>query len=80
MSAAEGQAIAELTVRTLKTMRNDESFALFFDLVNRFCELTGTDPPVLPRKRRAPQRLEVGQQKVPTVLQWKIITGASIMK
>ena len=60
MSAAEGQAIAELTVRTLKTMRNDESFALFFDLVNRFCELTGTDPPVLPRKRRAPQRLEVG--------------------
>ena len=60
MSAAEGQAIAKLTVRTLKTMRNDESFALFFDLVNRFCELTGTDPPVLPRKRRAPQRLEVG--------------------
>ena len=31
-----------------------------FNLVNRFCELTGTDPPVLPRKRRAPQRLEVG--------------------
>ena len=41
-------------------MRNDESFALFFGLVNRFCELTGTDPPVLPRKRRAPQRIEVG--------------------
>ena len=60
MSAAEGQATAELMVRMLKMMRNDESFALFFGLVNCFCELTGTDPLVLPRKWRAPQRLEVG--------------------
>ena len=60
MSAAEGQAVAELTVRTLKAMRTEASFALFFDLVGRFRELTGTDPPVLPRKRRAPQRYEVG--------------------
>lgn len=59
-SAAEGQAVTELTVRTLKGMRTEESFALFFDLVDRFRELNGTDPPVLPRKRRAPQRYEVG--------------------
>ena len=60
ISAAEGQAVAELTVRTLKAMRTEASFDLFFELVNRFQELTGTDPPVLPRKRRAPQRYEVG--------------------
>ena len=60
MSAAEGQTVTELTVRTLKVMRTEESFTLFFDLVDRFRELTGTDLPVLPRKRRAPQRYEVG--------------------
>ena len=60
MSAAERQAVAELTVRTLKAMRTEASFDLFFELVNRVQELTGTDPPVLPRKRRAPQRYEVG--------------------
>ena len=37
-----------------------ESFALFFDLVTRFREVAGTDPPVLPLKRRAPQRYEIG--------------------
>ena len=60
MSAAEGQAVAELTVRTLKGMRTEESFAMFFELVNRFREMSGTDSPVLPRKRRAPQRFEIG--------------------
>ena len=60
MSAAEGQTVTELTVRTLKVMRTEESFALFFYLVDRFREMTGTDLPVLPRKRRAPQRFEVG--------------------
>ena len=60
MSAAEGQTITELTVRTLKGMRTEESFTLFFDHVERFRELNDTDLPVVPRKRRAPQRYEVG--------------------
>ena len=34
MSAAEGQAVAELTVCTLKAMRTEASFDLFFDLVD----------------------------------------------
>ena len=63
MSAAEGQAIAELTVRTLKAMRTDTSFTLFFNLVDHFRELTGTNLPVLPRKRKAPQRFEVGSSE-----------------
>ena len=60
MSAAEGQAIAELTVHTLKAMHTDTSFTLFFNLVDHFRELTGTNLPVLPRKRKALQRFEVG--------------------
>ena len=63
MSAAKGQAIAELTVHTLKAMRTDTSFTLFFNLVDRFRELTGTNLPVLPRKRKAPQRFEVGSSE-----------------
>ena len=63
MSAAEGQAIAELTVHTLKAMRTDTSFTLFFNLIDRFRELTGTILPVLPRKRKAPQRFEVGSSE-----------------
>ena len=57
ISAAEGQAIAELT---LKSMRTDTSFTQFFNLVERFRELNGTNLPVLPRKRKTPQRFEVG--------------------
>ena len=60
VSAAEEQAVAELTVRTLKAMRSEESFGLFFDLVDRFCELTGIELPALPRKRRVPQRYKIG--------------------
>lgn len=60
MSAAEGQELAALTTRTLEGMRTEESFVLFFNLVNRLHELVGTEPPALPRKRKAPQRYEIG--------------------
>jgi hypothetical protein len=33
LSAAEAQAVAELTVKTLQMMRNDEAFCLFWELV-----------------------------------------------
>ena len=41
-------------------MRTEDSFALFFNLVNRLREHVGTEPPALPRKRKAPQRYEIG--------------------
>ena len=41
MSAAEEKAIAELTVRALKAMYTDTSYTLFFNIVDRFRELTG---------------------------------------
>ena len=51
MSAAEGQSVAELTVKTLKSMRTDENFSAFFALCNCFREHTNTNLPVLPRKK-----------------------------
>ena len=38
MSAAEAQEFAKLTVDTLKGMRNDDVFKLFFQLVESICE------------------------------------------
>jgi len=60
MSAAEGQSVAELIVKTLKSMCTDDNFKAFFDLVNCFREHTNSDPPRLPRKRKAPSRFEIG--------------------
>lgn len=45
MSAAEGQELAALTTHTLESMQTEDSFTLFFKLVNGF---RGTEPPVLP--------------------------------
>ena len=60
MSAAEGHSLAECTVKTLVSMRTTDCFDGFLLLVHCYCEQTNTNPPVLPRKRRAPQRFEVG--------------------
>ena len=60
MSAAEGHSLAECTVKTLVSMRTTEFFDGFFRLVNVFCASRDTNPPVLPRKRRAPARFEIG--------------------
>ena len=60
LSAAEAQHVTELTVTTLKKMRTENGFGLFFKLVITVQESTATNPPTLPRKRKAPQRFEVG--------------------
>ena len=58
MSATEAQEIAQLIVDTLKGMRNDDAFK---QLVESICERTDTEEAILPRKRKAPRRLEVGK-------------------
>ena len=60
MSAAKGKAIADLTTRTLEGMRTEDSFDLFFKLAKSLHERVGTEPPALPRKRKAPLRHEIG--------------------
>jgi hypothetical protein len=60
LSAAEGQAVTKLTVATLKGMRSDEMFKLFFAGVECVRKRTGVEEPALPRRRAAPRHLEVG--------------------
>lgn len=60
LSAAEGQSVAELIVKTLKSMRTDENFTAFFDLYNCFRERTNTNLPILQWKRKAPRPFEIG--------------------
>lgn len=60
MSAAEGQAVAKLLVCTLQGMRTEESFTLFFKLVEQYRQQYDVKNPELPRKRKAPRRYEVG--------------------
>ena len=56
LSAAEGQHAASLTCDTLSSLRTNEEFVMFWDSVNTTA--VDVDEPALPRKRRAPVRLE----------------------
>ena len=48
LSATEAQYIATLTVKTLKDMRTDEAFWLFFEWVEILRNSTDTEGPSLP--------------------------------
>lgn len=61
LSATTGQNLADLTVKTLQSLRNEESFNAFYDVVLiKANEIESLSEPVLPRKRRAPSRYEEG--------------------
>ena len=62
MSAAQAQELAEMTINTLKSIRTDEAFDLFFQLVEQLRESTDdhVEQPSLPQKRKVPQHLEIG--------------------
>lgn len=57
----KAQAVAELSVKTLQMMRNDESFSLFWELVKLTASKCDIGDPVLPRHRKAPLHYEVGR-------------------
>ncbi|CAG2184616.1 unnamed protein product [Mytilus edulis] len=60
LSAAESKSIAQKTVQTLKSLRDDECFNLFWENVIMKSRRKSVEEPVLPRKRRMPSRLETG--------------------
>ena len=60
MSAAEGQKIAEMTVRTLQSVRSEENFLLFWTKVTKMASDFDVSDPVLPRRRKRPRRYEDG--------------------
>lgn len=48
MSAAEAQEIAKLTVDTLKGMKSDDAFMLFFQLLESLRKKTNREEATLP--------------------------------
>ena len=54
----KAQNIAKSTVITLKKMRSDEKFNLFWKDVENKAAILDVDPPRLPRKKRVPARIE----------------------
>lgn len=44
----------------LESMQTEDSFTLFFKLVNGLHEIVGKEPPVLSRTWKSPQQYEIG--------------------
>ena len=61
LSAAEGQRVAGLVKATLQSMRSTDQFDLFWKVLTKKAAQLNIDEPVLPRKRRAPRRIEIGE-------------------
>ena len=60
LSASEGQHVAQMTVRTLQTLRNEANFDLFWANVEIDRKQFDIGEPQLSRKRRLPRRLDDG--------------------
>ena len=61
LSATTGQNLACLTVNTLESIRNDESFNSFYDVIlEKVKEHPSVSEPILPRKPPAPSSYELG--------------------
>ena len=61
MSAAEGQTVASMTVRTLQTLRGENMFFLFWSKATKMAGDHGIHEPVVPRHRKRPMRYEIGE-------------------
>ena len=60
VSAAQAQNLAKMTIQTLKTLRTDASFNLFWAKITKRASDVGVRQPVLPRQRRVPLRYDIG--------------------
>ncbi|CAC5364660.1 unnamed protein product [Mytilus coruscus] len=60
LSAAESKSIAQKTVQTMKSLREDQCFDLFWENVVMKSRRKSVEEPVLPRKIRMPSRFEIG--------------------
>lgn len=60
MTAVEGQLVAYMTVKTLKLLRSDEQFELFWSTVNEKAKALEVSKPILPQKCKRLKRHEVG--------------------
>ena len=61
MSAAEGQEVASLAVAALQSLRSDQDFDLFWCKISKAIESLDIYELSLPRRRRAPKYVEIGE-------------------
>lgn len=57
MSAAECQVLAIVTVETLKSIRDDTSFGLFWESTKKKAEILEVDEPRMPRRQQAAKKI-----------------------
>ena len=81
MSALSGKRVACLTKDVLQKMRNDTSFRSFYDVVllksKTYPSMSG---PMLPRRTRAPRRIEIGTGEPTYPVTSETITGEYTLK
>ena len=57
---SEGQIVASMMLAPLQSVRNDESFQLFWDKLSLYLTLIDVSEPRLPRQRKIPKRFDDG--------------------
>ena len=57
LSAEEGQQVAQMTVDTITSLRNDDAFNLMWEKVSRKARSLNVSDPQLPLRRKMPRRL-----------------------
>ena len=55
LSAAEGQHVAAMVVKTIESMRSEEAYKLFWDKVLLSIEALDVQQPQLPLRRKVPK-------------------------
>ena len=60
LSADESQCLEEMTCLTLRGMKTEQAFDLFFQRLELLLHQAGVVEPSLPRSRKLPKRLEYG--------------------
>ena len=63
ISAAEGQQVAELVVRTLQQLRTDDNYHLFWQKVSKHADHFGLPEAQLPRRRKVPKQYDTAQSE-----------------
>lgn len=56
LTASDGQALAHLSINTLNKLRSDDAFDSFWQNLQRDANSLGLPEPVMPRKRKKPER------------------------
>ena len=63
LSAAQGQALVSMTLTTLQTLRNQDSFDIFWKKIEWFSFKSRFKWAKSPKKKKAPKRFQIGHGK-----------------